>query len=282
MVGSYDADTNKFMADVMPTREANPQPTAPQSPDVQPGNTAATYPDGWKEHAVPAARQVVKVLSKVREGGSPAAVITKAIARTGIRSLLQEQEKQASTVSESLAMFRTLNGKYGQAWHDWEPETIVRTLELDYGADPKDVPLDALQAFQVILNTNQAHESWHIFEKVGQALNDSHVDFDVVQPLRPDEVALAVRVIDSLRKEPYAEEVLAYMAACAKHSGVVYLPKEFFPEGAQKFLDEMGNDASLRASVERKYSSNEEGDTMAEKVQLEGLKEIKAHLEANQ
>lgn len=279
MPGSYDSDTTRFISEVMPTRDPNPRPTAPQSPDVAPGNTAASYPDGWKERVVPVAKQVVGVASKIREGGSPSAVITKAVLKAGLKDALRQQEKSASA-SETLGLLHKLNSKYGASWHDWEPETIIRTVELDYGDPPNQTQLEVLQAFQVILNTNLPHESWHIFEKVGQALNEGHVDFDVVQPLRPDEVAFAVKVIDSLRKERYDSEVLAYMAACAKHSGMVYLPLAYFPEGCQAFLDKMGNDEHLRAEVERKYLSGEGSESLQEKVQLAGLKEIEDYVGA--
>jgi hypothetical protein len=277
MPGSYDQDTQKFISDVMPTRDPSPRPTQTQSPDVQPGNTAATYPDGWREHAGFAAKQLIGATSKIREGGRPVAVITKAVLKTSLKDALRQQEKQAS-VSDALGIFHSLNERYGDAWHDWEPETLSQTIAMDLEKPPSGGMLDILQAFQVILKTNQAHESWHVFENVGQALNENHVDFDIVQPLRPDEVAFAVRVIDSLRKEKYDQEVLAYMAACAKHSGMVFMPVSYFPEGCQAFLDGMGNDEGLKASVERKYTSGEGGGDMQEKIQLDGLKEIEDYV----
>lgn len=197
------------------------------------------------------ARQGVSFVKGLASGGVktlPANVLKRAI---GLAVISSENEKTA-TPSEfaPLSMWKSLNDKYGKNWWDWEPETIWQTLTNDFMGHPSDELKNLIQALQVICKTNLPFEDWSTFEKVGHAINSNNVAFDHVQLMDLDEVALTVKIIESIRhKIEWTHDVLAYIAASAKHCGVVYLPVDLFPLGCQEFLDKMGNNEDLKNEV---------------------------------
>lgn len=223
------------------------------------------------------ARQGVAFAKGLVRGGVktlPTNVVKRAI---GIASILTEPEIEKAAMPKLLALIETLNDKYSQDWHDWLPETLWQTIRHDFYEEPSDELKNTLQAVQVICKTNGPFEDWHIFEKVGHALNSSPVNFGLIHPLELDQAALTVRVMQEIRpKTDFEDEVLGYIAACAKEAGVVYLPGSIFPLGCNKFLDDMGNDIELKEKVERMWAHNlkhaQEGTNL--EIQLARLREV--------
>jgi hypothetical protein len=209
------------------------------------------------------------MVAKGIAGGPQSAIRALSSAATGTAL-----DKMASMSPESVYSY--LNDKYGRKWWDWEPETIWTTLKKDEGLAASEEIKNMIQALQVVLNTNYAHEMWNVFENVGQAFNNNIVSFGMIQPLELTEAALTLRVLRAIRpKQEFEADICAYIAASAKESGVVYLPKDLFLEGCQETLDELNNDIELRNEVadlwsgKRARSASPEAD-----VQLVRLDEI--------
>ena len=199
------------------------------------------------------ARQGASFVKGLATGGVktlPANVLKRAIGLAVIASEKENEKKAAPSEFAPLSMWKSLNEKYGKNWWEWEPETIWQTLTNDFMGHPRDELKNLIQALQVICKTNFQFEDWSTFEKVGHALNSNHVAFDHVQLMDLDEVALTIKILESIRhKIEWTDDILAYIAASAKHCGVVYLPVEFFPRGSQEFLDKMGNNSELSHAV---------------------------------
>jgi len=175
----------------------------------------------------------------------------------------------------SIGVFRLydmLNDSYQKDWWHWEPETIWQTLHREHGLELDRELRDLVLSLQAVVTTNLPFESWNVFEKVTAALNHNPVDFQILQPPEVDEVAFTVAVLRHIRGETvgYEDEVLGYMAACARSSGIVYLPKELYPERAQDFLDNLNNDLELRDKVKAKKDDG----SAAYKIQTMQLKEV--------
>lgn len=180
--------------------------------------------------------------------------------------------------SKVVHIFGLLNKTLGEDWHDWEPETIWAELEIE---EDDTVVKNIVMALQLLTQSNSPLESWHIFENVGNAFAGNDVNFSIIQPLELTEAAAVIKVIRIIRpKEEFENEVCGYIAACAKNSGVVYLPKEFFPECAQQFLDSMGNDLGLRDEVKRTWPRVLEEETLLG-IQTQRLSEIRDYLEVD-
>lgn len=191
------------------------------------------------------------------------------------------EEIRAGKIIPVLALNSKLNEKYGREWWDWEAETLWQMLPQDFSIEVTEELKGAVQALQILYTTHFAHEHWHVFEKVGHAFNDNTVLFGVLQPLEMDEVAWTVHVIDTIRpNEVYDPEVLAYIAACAKQAGIVYLHTGLYPKGSQEVLDELNNDIELKKEVRSNYSKTEPFSTIKFPetplgIQLGRLKEIR-------
>jgi len=199
-------------------------------------------------------------------------------------------------------VFTYLNKKYKDTWFDWEPETIWRTLKEDENIEATDEVKNLIQAFQVLTNTNFAHESWQVFENVANAINQNIVNFAEVQPLEVNEISLALKVINMIRpkkqqeddiwrkipdharpQQGFDDEVWGYIAAAAKNAGLVLLPPELFGGSGspQNILDNtLGNNIDLKNKVSAKwYAGVKAASPIEVDIQLARLTEIKDYVE---
>lgn len=190
-----------------------------------------------------------------------------------LRTAREVMEKDGSM--NVVGVYKYMNEQHGRLWWDWEPETIWATLEGHHLTEgtPDEIK-NMVMALQLVLNTFGPFEHWHIFEKVSHAFNENHVDFSVLQPAEPDEAAFTMKVLSLIRPQTdYAPEVLIYIATCANHAGMVYLPEELFP-GVQTHLDAMTHDYLLRDATKKAW---EKKDASEERVaiQIGRLQEVK-------
>ncbi|NDC22529.1 MAG: hypothetical protein EBZ49_00140 [Proteobacteria bacterium] len=234
----YDEDTQKFIDEVSDDRST-------------------------KEKLIRGAVNVAKDVARKQP-------LVPTIARRAVQAGTHKVLEKESNVPV-LKLFEELNDEFKDGWWDWEPETLWQTFE---GIRPSDELKNMIQALQVVVKTNAAFENWHVFEKVSHAFNENPVLFSAIQPLELDEIAYTHKILKTIRpKEEYEDEVLGYIASCAKRSGVVYLPEGVFPKGCQKFLDDLGNDLSLKNEVAKIWPKCEDGEEAAG-VQCSRLSEI--------
>ena len=182
-------------------------------------------------------------------------------------------EKEAGV--KALGIYGLLNEHYGRDWWGWEPETVWQTLRHEQSVDSSEDLRNLVSALQLTVTTNQPFENWHIFEKVGHALNTNPVNFGVVQPLEIEEAALTLKILREIRpKQGFDAEICAYIAASAKTAGLVWLDPSVFTEGCQSFLDEMGNDLPLRDAVAQKIDTK----SIDYEIQIARLKDIERYI----
>jgi hypothetical protein len=202
----------------------------------------------------------------------------KAIGKILVRTALGEVMDKEGEVG-ILSLYSFLNDHYERAWWDWEPETIWAELARDHfsGGTPDEIK-DAVMALQLVLNTNAPFEHWHIFEKVGHAFGYNPVDFTMLQPLEPDEAALAMALLSKIRpQQEFDQEVLMYVAVCAKSAGMVWLPEDLFPK-VQPQLDEINFEVGLRDSVRKAFEEKSPSVTGAIDIQLARINEVRDYV----
>lgn len=271
-MAQYDEHTKKFIKDV-----AGKEPKKPNIP--LPEKTIAGH--GLSRAALGTAISLITKDPKPAMRGATALAASKTWEPDKISGPKPETpsiKTAAPSETNILTIYRLMNLKYEQDWWDWEPETIYQALGEDFKVLPDDRLRDMLGALQVTINTNAPFEHWHIFENVGHAFNQNPVSFAIVQPLELDEASWAVRVLKRIRpKEEFEDDVCAYIAACAKNSGVVYLPPELFPGKCQIFLDDMINDLELKEEVKRKWPDTLSGNS-ALAIQTLRLDEIREYV----
>jgi len=199
----------------------------------------------------------------------------KALGKALVSGLTMQSLRDKEASLSVLKIYSILNDAYDKEWWHWEPETLWQTLTMEHSITSDDDLKNLVMALQLCVTTNQPFESWHIFEKVGHAFNFNTVDFQTVQPLEPQEAALAIKILRTIRpKEPFAPEVSAYLAATAKNAGLVYLSPEQFTEEAQAFLDGMGNAIDLKDAVINKKNDG----SAAYAIQIARVQEIAAYV----
>lgn len=220
---------------------------------------------------------------------NPAVALARLVVKKGVGSLTKDVfEKQSAAAFKSIdviSVYKELNDKYHHEWWDWEPETIVQTLSHEFGLDVGEEGMAVVQALQVILKTNQAHEHWHVFEKVNHAFNSGAVDFSTVQPSEPDELLLTLKIMSLIRPQTeYDPEVINYIAACLKHAGMVWVPLDLcsLAEPVNHALNLMDNDNSLAHELSQVWpASPKKTDPVSLAIQLGRLEEIKHYMAAH-
>jgi len=199
----------------------------------------------------------------------------KALGKALVSGLTMQSLTNKEASLSVLKIYSILNDAYDKEWWHWEPETLWQTLAMEHSITGDDDLKNLVMALQLCVTTNQPFESWNIFEKVGHAFNGNTVNFEVVQPLEPQEAALTIRILRTIRpEEKFASEISGYLAAVAKNAGVVVLLPMQFTEEAQGFLNEMGNDQTLAAALLR-GADTESADY---KIQAARLKEIEQYI----
>lgn len=170
-----------------------------------------------------------------------------------------------------LEWYKFLNSDFQSDWQDWEPETLWETIGV---SNLTEIDKNIVMALQVVCKTDFPFEAYHVFENVVTAFCGQMPSFAHNQPLSPEEIAHGCSVLNKIRpKAEYSAEVLGYIASCAKNDGLTVLPKQMFPEGAQEFLDHIGNDLAVKdAVISGMNLSGELGDIV--KSQRERLLEI--------
>lgn len=228
----FDKDTLEFMEKVSDGEPPAKGPPQQKQTEEEEGPSANV------------ARQALGAVKGLSSPGKRAATAAQIAANIGARQVLKEEEK-TSGANKLLQFYELLHEHFGKDWWDWEVDTIRKTLADNLGNDYlQDENLrDMVQALQTLVKTNYAHELWHVFEKVAHALNGNSIDWQVLQPLEPDEAAVAVKVIKEIRpKQAFEDEVCGYIATCCHEAGLVWLPEELFPKKCRQFLHELNKD----------------------------------------
>jgi hypothetical protein len=259
----YDKATEEFMSKL-----------AGEQKPVEPADASG---DEEKDLSLRPIR-VLKSLSKLKV--NPREGITKTLIRLTARNVMEKD-----SALKVLSLYQFMNDHYKRDWWDWEPETLWRSLEVDHlegeGATPDEIK-NAVMALQLCVNAMAPFEHWHIFEKVGHAFNWNPVSFAIVQPLEPDEAALAMAVLRKIQpRNTFEPEVLVYVAACAKSAGMVYLPDNMAP-GVQEKLNDITFEIELRDATKKAWEDKElpkDGALRDQvEIQIQRLEDVKTLL----
>jgi len=134
--------------------------------------------------------------------------------------------------------------KYGNAALTWEPELLKQQIENDYNIQMSDMQSDKLQAAIAVMTTNQFETDWRVFEVVCNLFNNSASDHSEIDPVEPEEIAVALAEVALIRQGTdedderldYSDEVRAYAGRIFHEYGMHKAPKIFptaiMPESA--------------------------------------------------
>lgn len=129
----------------------------------------------------------------------------------------------------ALNLYKAITQAYPE-WLEWEPETVLYTLEID----GETVTADKVLAVQTIaINSNKVTRNSFVFEKVAVALCNGFPIMESYDKPHVEELTYAVPVIQSIVAEvhgiskeevKFSGDVPEYVAAIGKDQGWVILP----------------------------------------------------------
>lgn len=123
-----------------------------------------------------------------------------------------------------LAISELLDKAFGLDWYLWEPETLWREIELEFGRPPSSLAEAKIQAIRTMSANRSFWAMWEVFTPVCLALNNRLPDMTVlVKPTVP-QIFVAVDIARSIDGFPFTSEVSRYMAAVFLDDGIIYAP----------------------------------------------------------
>jgi hypothetical protein len=113
---------------------------------------------------------------------------------------------------------------YGTEWIDWEPETIWASVQKTFQSQISELARAKVQAVKTCLSSPAPWESWQVFEKVVQALNNNIPRWDIMQAPALEQLYAGVDILEEIQKRPFSDEVKHYMAAAVLNEDVIFVP----------------------------------------------------------
>lgn len=115
---------------------------------------------------------------------------------------------------------KVLGEKFGDAWHEWEPETILEEIGREWSVKPSDSVMEKIMALQTFLTTDLFWEDPSFFENVILAFGDRYVDPDLIQSCTPEELSYGLTVANLVRrKTDFSKDIVGYIQACHRQAG---------------------------------------------------------------
>jgi hypothetical protein len=113
---------------------------------------------------------------------------------------------------------------FGLEWWAWEQETIEAEIQRLFKTQISEHAKAKIQTVKTLHVSNGPWESWHVFEKIIQGLNNNIPRWDLIQAPTLEQLYAGIDIIDSIRREEFAEEVKQYIAAAVLHEDVFFVP----------------------------------------------------------
>jgi hypothetical protein len=136
-----------------------------------------------------------------------------------LRNLFTHQDTHPTVLD--FAMLKS----FGAEWVEWDAETLWQEIERVFNAKVSSTNRSKLRSVQVLHRQDLPWTSWHVFEKIIQALNGTPPNFEVMQIPTLEYLYAGVDMMDSFRKErPFSDEVRLYMAGVVLHENVFFVP----------------------------------------------------------
>ena len=135
-----------------------------------------------------------------------------------IRTLFVHQD--VHPVVLDFALLRT----FGVAWHGWEAETLWTEIHRAFKTQISEIVRAKVMAVKTCHVSTGPWESWQVFEKVIQVLNNNLPRWDLMQAPGIEQLYAGIDIMDTLEKRPFSDEVKLYIAAACHNEDVLFLP----------------------------------------------------------
>jgi len=132
-----------------------------------------------------------------------------------------------SAKTPCLKLKEVLDKQYGEEWVGWMPETLDRTIFLDFNTVMNQAVREKILAMKMCLNINYAWHEWSVFQKVVLALNGISPNIEMVEDPSLSQVIKTIPVMQSLRPgEQFDDNVKKYIAVLCKSEHLIIPPPQ--------------------------------------------------------
>lgn len=169
-----------------------------------------------------------------------------------------------------------LDAKFGNAWLDWEPETLWSAIEEEWGSEPSDGSKAAIMAVRVLLSNDDFYENIPTFEAVILGLNNSQPAFSRLEVAAPHEIAYGIALAQRIRKKDakqFSPDIIGYVQGSMREYGNYAYPNVL------KFAEPDGDEA-IRAKIERAAKSPKKDPSSLIEVQAAKLHDLQVYIDA--
>lgn len=170
-----------------------------------------------------------------------------------------------------------LDGAFGNAWVEWEPESLRSAVEDRWSVRPSDEAWAAVMASKVLRSNPAAYfTDLNGFEDVTLGLCCHQPNFAAVEVCSPGEILLGTRLARRVVRKwgEFSATVVAYVRGCFREAGVYAFPKELAylePDGDKKTRDR------IRELAARWGSTDPVSHGSTASVQAAKLHDVYAH-----
>jgi hypothetical protein len=123
-----------------------------------------------------------------------------------------------------LALFLAANKILPKEWITWEPPTVYDEFRRMGLGEITEANACKINAARTLYTSPIAWTDWEAFEKVGHGITGYIPNFGQVEPLSITQCAITISAMSGFKQLPLADEVVGYIASCALHDEVGYLP----------------------------------------------------------
>lgn len=126
-----------------------------------------------------------------------------------------------------LKLKEILDKQYGEEWAEWMPETLDKTIFMDFNTIMNQAVREKILAMKMCININYAWHEWSVFQKVVLALNGIYPNIEMVEDPSLSQVIKAIPVMQSLRPgEQFDDNVKKYIAVLCKSEHLIIPPPQ--------------------------------------------------------
>lgn len=119
-----------------------------------------------------------------------------------------------------------LSKHLGEDWWDWEIETIIQKLWVEFGIALSDSVNDKVLAIRHLCRSDLPFRDWYEFNQIALSFGGAIADFTHLRKPSPGMVINAVKSMNKIRPDAendFGDDVIKYIAICLIDDGV-YAP----------------------------------------------------------
>jgi hypothetical protein len=113
---------------------------------------------------------------------------------------------------------------YGPQWLGWDTTTVLQEIQKSFASQISEHSRAKIQAVKTLHIVNSPWDSWQVFEKVIQALNNNVPKWEHIQAPSLEQLYAGIDIMNAVRAEEFSDEVKAYIAASILNEDVFYVP----------------------------------------------------------